>query len=255
MEFSIITVNLNNIEGLRKTIKSVVYQSFKQYEHIIIDGGSTDGSINIIKEYNDNITYWVSEPDSGIYCAMNKGIRKAKGKYCLFLNSGDRFFNEDVLKEVFSLNLVEDIVYGDEVVEENGINTISKFLLPDHITFNSFLHSTLPHQCSFIRRELFNLIGLYNERNKIVSDWEWNTLALFRFNCSLRKINLPISFYDTNGISADERLMEEHIQEKRQSLIKNFPRIITDSDDYYHLLKRYKKIPRIISGVYNKIVK
>jgi len=109
-KLSIITVNLNNAEGLRKTIESVVTQTFTDFEYIIIDGGSTDGSVEIIKLYADKITYWVSEPDKGIYNGMNKGIMVAKGEYCQFLNSGDWLVNENVLKEVFA---DVDIVYGD----------------------------------------------------------------------------------------------------------------------------------------------
>ncbi|MDR2910496.1 MAG: glycosyltransferase [Bacteroidales bacterium] len=95
MKLSIITINLNNVAGLQKTIESVVKQTFTDYEYIVIDGGSTDGSADIIKQHANKITYWVSEPDKGIYNAMNKGIRVAKGEYCLFLNSGDWLINSN----------------------------------------------------------------------------------------------------------------------------------------------------------------
>ena len=89
MRLSIITINYNNREGLRKTIESVVNQTYRNFEYIIIDGGSTDGSVEVVKEYADRISYWVSEPDNGIYNAMNKGVLAANGKYIQFLNSGD----------------------------------------------------------------------------------------------------------------------------------------------------------------------
>ena len=91
MKLSIITVNRNNKDGLEKTIRSVIRQTSHDYEYIIIDGASTDGSPEIIRNYEENITYWISEPDTGIYNAMNKGIRKAQGDYCLFLNSYSSF--------------------------------------------------------------------------------------------------------------------------------------------------------------------
>ena len=100
MKLSVITINYNNRDGLRKTIESVVNQTCKDFEYVIIDGGSTDGSVDVIKEYADRINYWVSEPDKGIYNAMNKGIDVAQGEYCLFLNSGDYLFDNYVLSEV-----------------------------------------------------------------------------------------------------------------------------------------------------------
>ena len=112
---SIITINRNNAAGLRKTIESVVSQTYTDFDYIIIDGASTDESVDVIKEYADRITYWVSEPDTGIYNAMNKGILKANGEYCLFLNSGDWLYDNDVLNDVFSISPTEDIVYGNDV--------------------------------------------------------------------------------------------------------------------------------------------
>jgi glycosyltransferase involved in cell wall biosynthesis len=253
MKLSIITINLNNSSGLIKTIKSVISQIFNDYEFIIIDGASADKSIDLIKQYSNKISFWLSEPDTGIYNAMNKGIVRANGEYCLFLNSGDWLFNETVLKDVFDNNFSEDIIYGNEIIELNGEYKNNTFIQPEFITFNSFLESNLPHQCTFIKRNLFNVVGLYNEKNKIVSDWEWNAIALFRYNCTLRKIHLPISFYDKIGISINSQYMTIQLAEKRASLQMNFPRIITDSDEYFKLLKRYNKIPRIISAFFNKI--
>ena len=108
-KLSIITVNLNKAKGLQKTIESVIFQTFTDYEYIIIDGGSTDGSKQIIEQYADKITYWVSEPDSGIYNGMNKGIKVAKGEYCLFLNSEDYLLSNEILQNV--RNLVQQLLY------------------------------------------------------------------------------------------------------------------------------------------------
>ena len=112
MKYSIITVNYNNKEGLRRTIESVIHQTFHDYEFIIIDGGSTDGSMDVLKEYDAQINYWVSEPDSGIYNAMNKGIAKAKGEYLNFMNSGDCFYTADVLEKVSLYNSNADFIVG-----------------------------------------------------------------------------------------------------------------------------------------------
>ena len=112
MKYSIITVNFNNKEGLRKTIESVIRQSFRDFEYIVIDGGSTDGSADILKEYDAQIDYWVSEPDKGIYNAMNKGIVQAKGEYLNFMNSGDYFYDNQVLQHVADYGYDTDFIVG-----------------------------------------------------------------------------------------------------------------------------------------------
>ena len=134
MKLSIITINYNNLEGLKKTYESVVCQTWTDYEWIIIDGGSTDGSREFIEEHQDKFAYWCSEPDKGVYNAMNKGIAKAQGEYLNFMNSGDRFYDHQTLNEVFSSGFQEDILYGNEL-QYNEMNVI-KDLLPDNLTLH-----------------------------------------------------------------------------------------------------------------------
>ena len=129
-KLSIITINRNNSAGLHKTIESVVSQTFTDYEYIIIDGASTDGSVDIIKQYANKITSWVSEPDKGIYNAMNKGILKATGEYLLFLNSGDSLHTYNVLNEIFRKEINSKIILGDvNKIQINEISEIEKPLL------------------------------------------------------------------------------------------------------------------------------
>ena len=124
MKLSIITVNYNDAEGLERTIKSVMSQSFKDFEFIIIDGGSTDASVDVIKKYEDKIDYWVSERDGGIYPGMNKGLRQAKGEYVNFMNGGDSYYSPDVLNAIFALNSNADIITGTH--SENGIRNVGE---------------------------------------------------------------------------------------------------------------------------------
>ena len=114
-QISIITINYNNASGLEKTIRSVVEQTYNEYEYIIIDGASSDKSKEVIQEYQRYIDFWCSEKDSGIYNAMNKGIQKASGEYLLFLNSGDVLNNSAVLADIHGFLSGEDFVYGDLV--------------------------------------------------------------------------------------------------------------------------------------------
>jgi len=196
-QLSIITVNLNNLAGLQKTMQSVFEQTFSDYEYIIIDGGSTDGSREYIEHHKEKLAYWVSEKDGGIFNAMNKGIEKASGKYLIFMNSGDYFYSADILTKVFDKPPQSDIVYGNVIwwpVKHNGS-------YPDKLSFNHFKHSTIPHQGSFIRKELFNLVGKYDEQYEVNSDWNFFVLAIFKYNCSYKHLNLIISYCNTDGVS------------------------------------------------------
>ena len=112
MRFSIITINFNHADGLENTIQSVINQTCHDYEFIIIDGGSSDGSVDVIRKYKENINNWVSEPDGGIFPAMNKGTRQAHGDYCIYMNSGDTFYDNRVLEKVKKCNYTEDIQTG-----------------------------------------------------------------------------------------------------------------------------------------------
>ena len=162
---SIITINRNNALGLENTIKSIENQTYKNFELIIIDGNSTDESVNIIKQHLPIVNYWISEPDKGIYNAMNKGIAKAIGTFCLFLNSGDCLAKNDSL-EVFSKNLTEniDIYYGNIKYE----NDLKEYIFNDQLSILDFVNDSIGHGASFIKTNLFKEFGNYNEENKII---------------------------------------------------------------------------------------
>ncbi|MDR1562744.1 MAG: glycosyltransferase [Dysgonamonadaceae bacterium] len=202
MKLSIITINLNNAEGLRKTIESVVSQTFSNYEYIVIDGGSTDGSTEIINLYESRMSYWVSEPDNGIYNAMNKGIKAAKGDYCLFLNSGDTLFDDMVLSHVFSMKLNFDLIYGDLYrIFPDGSADIAT--MPDRIDVIRMLTSTLTHPTTFIRRCLFDKYGLYREDLKIVSDWAFFLKIIAFGDITQTHINRIIASFSMDGLSTN----------------------------------------------------
>jgi glycosyltransferase involved in cell wall biosynthesis len=224
---SIITINLNNELGLQKTIQSVVSQSFKNFEYIIIDGKSSDNSINIIKTYKNKINYWISEPDKGIYNAMNKGILKANGEYCLFLNSGDYLYDNCVLEKIFSYDPIDDIIYcnSNDLKKHNKTNPNP----PEKLTFYKFFLSTpICHQATLIKRELFHKIGLYNEHNKYASDWEFFMVALARHNATYKYHNLVLCEYDITGISSREENQTEMLQERESVLKRQFPLFYDD---------------------------
>mgnify|MGYP001565636508 FL=1 len=146
---SIITINYNNASGLKKTIDSVIKQTFKDFEFIIIDGGSTDGSKQVIESNSKSISSWLSEKDNGIYDAMNKGIVKATGNYYLFLNSGDILSEGNILTKVASkLSGGKSFYYGNLLLKKGSVN--EKHLAPKTIDLDLMLNSTFLHPCVFI---------------------------------------------------------------------------------------------------------
>jgi glycosyltransferase involved in cell wall biosynthesis len=237
LKVSIITINYNSYLGLKKTIESVIIQSYGNTEYIIIDGASTDGSKELIESYGDKITIWVSEPDNGIYSAMNKGILKATGDYCLFINSGDYLASETVLAE-----LVRSMDGGADIISSNClINSETgsfKVIPPYEISFYHFYKGEgLPHPSTLIKRTLFDKIGLYNETNKIISDWEFFLIALCLYGASYKYVPVDLSVFKTDGISSQNGSLNLINSERKSLMANKFNRFLKD----YQLLDELKK--------------
>lgn len=212
MKLSIITINYNNREGLRKTIESVVNQTYRNFEYIIIDGGSTDGSVEVIKEYADRISYWISEPDNGIYHAMNKGIDKANTPYCQFLNSGDSFHSTTVLEQVMPCLDGTDIVVGQLFFS----NTQSPSEIIPTVSMLRLYERSLPHSSAYIATRLLRKYQ-YDTSLKIVSDWKFYIQALIYENASYKFIETIVSNFDTNGISSQNTAL---VMSERELVLK-----------------------------------
>ena len=237
IKLSIITINRNNAEGLKRTILNVINQKFTDYEYIIIDGNSTDDSIEIIKKYSEHVSFWVSEPDSGIYNAMNKGIKKAKGEYVIFMNSGDYFLNCDTLMNIFSKEHEADLIAGNLIKKWKRQN--EKRTISPKITFYNFMSGSTPHhQATFTKRSLFDEIGFYDEELKISSDWKFFLLAIFKYDRSIEVIDEYIAVMDTCGISNSKIGITSMAKEQDETFRTYFPYFY---EDYYELyrLKRF----------------
>ena len=204
MKYSIITVNYNNKEGLRKTIESVIHQTFSDFEFIVIDGGSTDGSKEVLKKYDAQIDYWVSEPDGGIYQGMNKGIKKAKGDYLNFMNSGDCFYSSDILEIVSNYQSDADFIVGKDYHFNNETRQGHASVQPSRLTMIHFFIATLDHQSSFIKRELFN-DSLYDEGHRLVSDWIFYTEKIVKEQKQVQFIPNIICRREEGGLSEQQR--------------------------------------------------
>lgn len=204
---TIVTINLNNKNGLRKTIESVVNQTyFDKIEYIIIDGGSTDGSVDVIKEYADKISYWVSEPDKGIFNAMNKGVDASNGEYSLYLNSGDYFNSYDIIEKVYD-ELDKDIVYGNEnKLKQGRIANLAKY--PDVLEERFFKMTALPHQSTFIKTSLLKE-NKYSEDWKLLGDWLFFREMILVKKVSYKHLPIVISNYGLDGVSTTMRNIHE----------------------------------------------
>ncbi|WP_411895315.1 glycosyltransferase family 2 protein [Winogradskyella sp. A2] len=229
---SIITINYNDATGLKKTMESVSNQSNKDIEHIIIDGNSSDDSLNVIQSFKyENLSY-ASEPDSGIYDAMNKGIKKAKGKYVLFLNSGDYLENNEVVARVLKyLEQDYSVLSGNIIFDEITGPRLREH--PEKITFSYLVGNAISHPSTFIKRELFSTYGLYDESFKIVSDWAFFIKVLGLNNESFLKIPHTITVFDTKGVSSKESNFDEVYKERHKVLEMYFPRVYNNEHDTY----------------------
>lgn len=216
MKLSIITINYNNLEGLRKTYESVVCQTWKDYEWIVIDGGSIDGSKEFIEEHQDKFVYWCSEPDKGIYNAMNKGIAQANGEYLNFLNSGDYYCESTILSSVFKKQEDADIFYGNTYIQPDEKWELLR--RPEKMSLAYLVERSICHQASFIKTPLLQSTP-YREDLKIVSDWE-RFINWFLEGRSFVHLRIPIVNYDIHGISANR--MEEQELERRLVLDQIF---------------------------------
>lgn len=232
-KLSIITINYNNIEGLKRTVESVIYQTWYEFEYIIIDGGSTDGSVEYLQTQNEKIDYWISEPDKGVYNAMNKGITKAKGEYLLFLNSGDHFFSNNVLKENNDKIEKYDLIYCN--LKVLGEKKPRVFSCPEQLKFSFMFLASLPHPATFIKASLFEEYGLYDENYNIVSDWKFFMLALFKHDCTYTKINQIISTFYADGISTDIANKELQTMERKKVLECDFKAYHEDMNELLEL--------------------
>lgn len=226
-KISIITINYNDKEGLLKTIQSVRSQTWQEFEFLVIDGDSTDGGKEVLAQYDGQIDYWISEPDSGVYNAMNKGIRAATGDYVLFMNSGDLFYNNDVLKNAMALMTGDyGIYYGDVIVKKPHSERHKTY--PDELTFSFFYTGALCHQATFIKRQLFYDHFFYNEDYRIYSDGEFFIYTICKIGVPYKHLDLTIAIYDFTGISSTPKYEKLHEEERMKSIRKFFPQFAED---------------------------
>lgn len=228
-QLTVITINRNNSEGLEKTMKSVLKQACPEFEYVLIDGASTDDSVAVIRRYAPSFgdrLKWVSEPDKGIYNAMNKGILMATGEYVQFLNSGDCLASEDVVSKMYAAldeKRRPSILYGNMLKDmPNGTVQRDNCFAGKDITFLGFYTGTLNHSPAYIRRDLFDKYGLYDESLKIVSDWKWYLQAIVLGEEVPAYVDLDVTLFDMHGISETNLgLRDEEKHREMKALVKS----------------------------------
>ena len=304
MKLSIITINYNNAEGLRKTLASVAAQTYADIEHIIVDGGSTDNSVEVIREYEQTLASrlkWISEPDKGIYNAMNKGIEIALGKlgvtddhhsmppashlspdslsdYIQILNSGDILAADDVTERMvaaleqqikgyrlkvkgnensvaentdlspnslITLSPIQNrpaILYGNMIKVNAAGQVVGKSGYTEY-SLRQFYSSTLNHDCAYIRRDLFEEYGLYNENLKIVSDWKWYLCAIGLGRVKPEYVDIDVTIFDDGGISETNLALRN--AERRKVLEELLPpAVLWDYDTHAFEMEQMKRLRR-----------
>lgn len=269
MKLSIITINYNNAAGFKKTLDSVATQTYTDFEHIIVDGASTDGSVDEIIAYSQSpianrrkIT-WLSEPDKGIYNAMNKGIRMSSGEYLLFLNSGDFLIAADVLEKVFENECSADILCARCNVSDNG-KVIWTSNPPEEVTFGTLYIVGLAHQSTFIRKSLFEQYGYYDESFRYNADIEFWYRAIVDNGASTQKIDVITTDYNLDGVSEKKKNDPVFIGEHKRILAKPiYQNILPDYKHYksiipitqeYQWINKYTFLRRILRYIH-KLVK
>ena len=272
MKLSIITINYNNAEGLRKTLASVASQTYADIEHVIVDGGSTDGSVEVIREYEQSLASrlsplasnlkWVSEPDKGIYNAMNKGIRMATGEYIQILNSGDILAADDVTERMFQAmgnglwaideetnrqspiaNLPQIPIFYGNMIKVNAQGKVVGKSGYTEYSLRQFYSSTLNHDCAYIRRDLYEEYGLYDENLKIVSDWKWYLQAIGLGKVKPEYVDIDVTIFDDGGISETNLTLRN--AERRKVLEEVLPpAVLWDYDTHAFEMEQMKRLRR-----------
>jgi glycosyltransferase involved in cell wall biosynthesis len=242
-KISIITVVYNGEKCLEETIQSVINQSYDNVEYIIIDGGSTDDTVDIIKKYEDKIAYWVSEKDKGISDAFNKGVKVARGDYINFQGDGDGFVSNDVLEKVFQdINPDEDIFVSARInrVDENGNELFSSKHIESFDKKSLLFRMSLPHQGLFTHKSYFQKYGLFDVNNTFCMDYEHLLRAYHEFPKVVTK-DVIVARWRADGLGNGRTLeiFKEYDKIKRDNKVASG--FVLDCLKYWTLFKYYAK--------------
>lgn len=245
MKISIITVCFNAQDTIEETLINIANQSYKNFEHIVIDGASTDRTIKIINKYKDNISNFLSEPDNGIYDAMNKGIKLATGDFIFFLNANDVLYDENVLKnvaEILDKNPDAKFLFGDvnNISEDKKTSVIQSYDKVKNVFY--FINGNICHQSIFYHRSLFDEFGHYSNQFKIYADWDFNIKCLVENKVEAIHLPITISNFQFGGMCTNIDNRKLFKLENDILIKKHFPkyRFLIKTDRF--LMKNFKTL-------------
>jgi glycosyltransferase involved in cell wall biosynthesis len=215
---SVVTVVFNDVKRIEETIQAVASQTYANVDHIIIDGGSTDGTLDVLRRHDADISYWMSEPDSGVYDAMNKGIARVTDpeSYILFANSGDNLYSSDALERVAEQARGEDMLYGKMLLSDDQISAVvgKRVELPD------LAFQTLCHPATFVRRKIFDSVGMFDTKYSIAADYD-HIVRCFAAPVSTRFVDVVVSRMRMGGLSEDQFM--KSCRERKDVIRRRFP--------------------------------
>lgn len=229
-KISVITPSFNQGNTLEQTMLSVLHQSYPELEYILIDGGSTDKSLEIIQKYEKQLTYWVSEKDRGIYDAMNKGIERASGEWIYFLGTDDLLCS-DVLKDIFAEPPEADLIYGNVIFKHSGQ------IYDGFFDKEKLAHHNICHQAIFFKRQLFDRLGLFELKYQILADYVWNIKCFGKPEIKVVYLNKNIAIYNEIGLSGSK--LDLNFIQNQQNLLKDHLGI------YLHKKTIYDRVGRL----------
>ncbi|MBR1515810.1 MAG: glycosyltransferase [Paludibacteraceae bacterium] len=252
MKLSIITIAYNNLAGLKKTLPSVLAQDYTDFEHVIIDGGSQDGSADFIAHYARQAgergirVQWVSERDKGIYNAMNKGIRMSTGEYIEILNSGDMLASDAIVGKMLKALAQHNepaILYGNMLKDKATGLVRDRCFNGQPITLRGMYRGTLNHSPAYIRRSLFEQYGYYDEQYKIVSDWKWYLQVIIFGGIQPVYVDLDVTVFEMTGISETNKTLDK--EERKRVLQETVPAaILADYDRWAFVMDEVERLKR-----------
>lgn len=258
MKVSIITIAYNNLDGLRDTYQSIKRQTFGSYEWIVVDGGSTDGTKEFLQEHDSEIAWWCCEPDRGVYNAQNKGTEHARAEYCIYMNSGDSFYEDDVLERIFERQTDADIIYGDwMLIFQDGTTRLGP--APEVPDMAYFFNENICHQSMLVKTEII-LNRPYDESFSIYGDWdEW--LNAFMQGKRFERVDIVICKFIVGGLSTGEsntldtkrkvemqRLKEKYYPEPWRKTMSRVGSIVQE----YNALKNYDSTSSLSTAFYER---
>ncbi len=215
---SVVTVVFNGAKHIEETIRAVAAQTYVNVEHIVIDGGSTDGTVDVLRRYDDALGYWMSEPDSGVYDAMNKGVMQVRDpeSYILFANADDSLYSPDALQRVIEQGRGEEILYGRMLLADDKVSAVvgKRVELPD------LALQTLCHPATFVRRRVFDSVGMFDTRYTIAADYD-HIVRCFAAPVSTRFVDVVVSRMRMGGLSEDQFMRS--CRERKDVIRRRFP--------------------------------